>query len=95
MELCSSLRKVPVLGVLSTKFATYYTCHEWFQRFTKYGTWITAEYWLVKGPLTLFFTEALGFWYVLSAFIAGTVCTVVGFGLSELWIWKGKKRREK
>lgn len=81
--------QIPYLG---PKLAYHYL-NSWFGRFVKYGTWILLEFWLVKGPMTWLFTDIVGLWYVLSAFIAGTVCTVIGFGLSELWIWKARKRR--
>lgn len=81
------LLKIPKIGTDLNKF---YVKKAWFQRFTKYGLWLTIEYWLVKGPITIFFTDILGLWYVISAFIAGVICALIGFVLSEFWIWREK-----
>lgn len=68
----------------------YYRTNSTFQKFMKYGSWITLEYWFVKGPLTALFTERFGFWYVVSAFFSGLICTVIGFVLSHWWVWRSE-----
>lgn len=70
------------------KLDEYYRTHATFQKFVKYGSWITMEYWLVKGPLTILFTSLFHLWYVLSAFLAGLICTIIGFVLSHYWVWR-------
>ena len=70
------------------RIAELYLKYPRLQKFTKYGSWITLEYWIIKGPMTMLFTEMLGLWYVTSAFIAGLICTVIGFFLGEFWVWR-------
>lgn len=65
----------------------YYLKYPLLQRFTKYGSWISLEYWIIKGPLTALFTERLGLWYIVSAFFSGLICTVIGFFLNDSWVW--------
>jgi len=84
-------RKVPIVG---SKLAVTYSKNGKFNRFFKYGLWIMLEFWFVKGPMTWMFTDLLGIWYVLSAFIAGTICTIIGFFLSDLWIWADRRRKK-
>jgi len=53
-----------------------------------YGSWIFLEYWFVKAPMIYLFTDILSVWYVISAFVAGIICTIIGFVLSEFGIWR-------
>lgn len=72
-----------------------------FQRFMKYGGWIALQFWIVRAPMTVFLTNTfpetirlnlfihiLTFpGYVLASFTSGTLLAIVGFFLSEWWIW--------
>lgn len=80
-------RRLPLIG---SKIENYYACHAWFRRFVKFGSSTFVVFWVVKGPMIWVLTDALGIWYVLSAFVAGVIVTVMGFILSELWVWKKK-----
>ena len=72
-----------------------------FQRFMKYGGWIAIQFWIIRAPMTVFFTNAfpetielllLKFpGYLLASFTSGTLLAIVGFFLSEKWIWRPKK----
>ena len=73
------------------------------QRFLKYGGWIGLQFWLIRAPMTVLFTnvfpeivdlQLLKFpGYLLASFLSGTILAVVGFFLSEWWIW-GKPKDE-
>lgn len=80
-------RRLPFIG---PKVVNYYTCHAWFRRFVKFGLSTFVVFWVVKGPMIWVLTDVLGVWYLLSAFVAGVIVTIVGFVLSELWVWKKK-----
>ena len=72
-----------------------------FQRFMKYGGWIALQFWIVRAPMTIFLTNAfpetvdlvlLRFpGYVLASFTSGSLLAIVGFFLSEWWIWRAPK----
>lgn len=72
-----------------------------FQRFMKYGGWIALQFWLIRAPMTIFLTnifpEIIKFpfiqfpGYLLASFISGTLLAIVGFILSEKWIWRPPK----
>jgi len=71
------------------------------QRFLKYGGWIAIQFWIIRAPMTVFFTGSFpetiellflkipG--YLLASFTSGTLLAIVGFFLSEWWIWRPKK----
>lgn len=71
-----------------------------FQRFMKYGGWIFLQFWIIRAPMTVFLTNAFpesislilvsipG--YLLASFTSGTLLAIVGFLLSEKWIWRKK-----
>jgi len=75
------------------------------QRFIKYGGWIFIQFWVIRAPMTIFFTNSFtetikinlfihileipG--YLLASFTSGTLLAIVGFILSEKWIWRIKK----
>lgn len=86
----STILKVPYLGKPISK---YYIEHSWFQRLVKYGSSTLVVYWLVKAPLIAIFTAIMPelFFipsYLMGAFIAGLIVTLIGFVLSDLWIWR-------
>ena len=76
-----------------------------FQRFMKYGGWIFIQFWIIRAPMTVFFTgmfpeivrlnlfiHVLEFpGYLLASFTSGTLLAIVGFFLSEKWIWRPKE----
>ena len=72
-----------------------------FQRFMKYGGWIFLQFWIVRAPMTVLFTgmfpETVSLLvislpgYLLASFTSGTLLAIVGFFLSEKWIWRKKK----
>ena len=76
-----------------------------FQRFMKYGGWIAIQFWIIRAPMTVLFTgmfpkivrlnlliHILEFpGYLLASFISGTLLAIVGFFLSEKWIWRSNK----
>lgn len=74
------------------------------QRFLKYGGWIGIQFWLIRAPMTVLFTNAfpkiIDFQlikfpgYLLASFTSGSILAVVGFFLSEWWIWKIKPEDE-
>jgi len=85
---------------------------EWYQnqsgplqRFLKYGGWIALQFWIIRAPMTVWFTgrfpeiisldliiNVLEFpGYLLASFTSGTILAIVGFVLSERWIWRPKK----
>lgn len=87
-----TLLKVPYLG---KPISEYYINHTWFQRLVKYGFSTLIVYWLVKAPLIAIFTTVLPsiFYipsYLIGAFFAGLIVTVIGFFLGEVWIWREK-----
>jgi len=75
------------------------------QRFLKYGGWIALQFWIIRAPMTVLFTgmfpeiislnlfiHILEFpGYLLASFTSGTILAIVGFFLSEKWIWGQKK----
>lgn len=71
------------------------------KRFLKYGGWIGLQFWLIRAPMTVFFTNAfpeivnlqiLKFpGYLLASFTSGTILAIVGFFISEWWIWRKPK----
>ena len=71
-----------------------------FHRLAKFAVSTFIIFWLVKGPLIWILTNSLPSInlilfiipsYILSAFFAGIVVTLIGFALNEFWIWKTKK----
>jgi putative flippase GtrA len=78
-------QKLPLAG---PKIGSYYTRHTWFQRFVKFVLSTFVVFWVVKGPIMWVLTDVLGVWYVLSAFAAGVIVTIMGFVLSEFWVWR-------
>ena len=74
------------------------------QRFMKYGGWISLQFWVVRAPMTVFLTNVFpetirvnlfihlfefpG--YLLASFTSGTLLAIVGFFISEGWIWRKK-----
>ncbi len=64
------------------------------KRFIKLASWTFLVYWTVRTPMQIFFTDVLGIWYVTSNFIAGCILMVVGFLVSEFWIWGDKGGKE-
>ncbi len=72
------------------------------QRFIKYGGWIFIQFWIVRAPMTVLFTglfpgtitlnlfiHVITFpGYLLASFTSGTLLAIVGFFLSERWIWR-------
>ena len=79
--------KIPLLG---GTVANWYKTKSWFNRFTKFGVSTFIVYWGVRAPMMVGFTDVLGVHYVLSAFIVGIILSLIGFVISEGWIW-GKK----
>jgi len=71
------------------------------QRFLKYGGWIAIQFWIIRAPMTVFFTgcfpETIELLflkipgYLLASFTSGTLLAIVGFFLSEWWIWRPRK----
>ena len=73
-----------------------------FQRFMKYGGWIAMQFWIIRAPMTVLFTgmfpevitlnlfiHIIAFpGYLLASFTSGTLLAIVGFFLSERWIWR-------
>ena len=85
-----TILKLPYLG---KPISQYYIKHDWFQRLTKYGFSTLIVYWLVKAPLIAIFTAIIPelFFipsYLMGAFVAGLIVTVIGFVLNDLWIWR-------
>ncbi len=74
------------------------------QRFLKYGGWIFIQFWIIRAPMTVFLTNifpetisflVIGFpGYLLASFTSGTVLAIVGFFLSEKWIWRKMENEE-
>jgi len=74
------------------------------KRFLKYGGWIGIQFWLIRAPMTMLFTgmfpEIIDFQlfkfpgYLLASFASGTILAIVGFFISELWIWRRKSDEE-
>jgi len=69
-------------------------------RFIKYGGWIAIQFWFVRAPMTVWFTnmfpDQINFivmfpGYLLASFFSGSILAVVGFFLSEYWIWRKPK----
>lgn len=72
-----------------------------FQRFIKYGGWIAIQFWIIRAPMTILLTgifpetirlnlfiHVIAFpGYVLASFTSGSLLAIVGFLLSEWWIW--------
>ena len=75
------------------------------KRFLKYGGWIGLQFWLIRAPMTVLFTgmfpEIIDFQlfkfpgYLLASFTSGTILAIVGFFISEWWIWKKPIDKEK
>lgn len=75
------------------------------QRFLKYGGWIAIQFWIIRAPMTVLLTgifpeiiklnlfiHILEFpGYLLASFTSGSLLAIVGFILSERWIWGGPK----
>jgi len=75
------------------------------QRFLKYGGWIALQFWVIRAPMTVLFTgmfpETISLnliihiiefpGYLLASFTSGTLLAIVGFFLSEKWIWRTNK----
>jgi len=90
--------KIPLIG----KFMqNYYMNHATFRRFTKYAVSTFVIYWVVKGPLIWLLTLLLPSInlfliivpdYVLSAFVVGVLVSLIGFLLSEGWIWRKSQK---
>ena len=72
-----------------------------FQRFMKYGGWIAIQFWVIRAPMTVFFTNSfpetielllVSFpGYLLASFTSGSLLAIVGFFISEWWIWRSPK----
>jgi len=77
--------RVPIVG---KKIGEWYLNVGWFQRFIKFSTSTFIVYWLIRAPMIVFFTDVLGIWYVMSTFIVGLILSLIGFAISEGWIWK-------
>ena len=84
------------------------TLTDWYQdqsglvkRFIKFGGWTFIQFWIIRAPMTMLFTNLfpatislilLSFpGYLLASFTSGTLLAIVGFVLSEKWIWKREK----
>ena len=92
-------------GYIETLTEWYQNQSGLFQRFMKYGGWIFIQFWIVRAPMTVFFTgifpeivrlnlfiHILEFpGYLLASFLSGTLLAIVGFFLSEKWIWRTKE----
>jgi len=77
--------KIPFFGKsLSNLYLKYST----LRRLAKFASTTFFVYWMAKAPLIWFFSEILGLWYILSAFIVGIIVTVIGFIFNEFWIWR-------
>ncbi len=67
------------------------------QRFLKYGGWIAIQFWVIRAPITVWLTgifpESISLilidvpGYLLASFTSGSLLAIVGFVLSERWIW--------
>lgn len=86
--------EVPVVGKSLSK---YYHSHNWFQRLVKFTCYTTILFWLVKGPLIGILALTLPNLnllvvvvpsYILAAFLAGIIISLISFVLSEIWVWK-------
>lgn len=102
MEKLEGVLDIFIMWCLSfIRMDNYYLEHPRFQRFAKYGLLTTITFWIVKSPLILLFDWlfndiVLNFlffvWvipsYLLAAFIAGVLVTLLGFVWSEWGIWK-------
>ena len=88
------------------KFTTWYNGQSGIlQRFLKYGGWIFLQFWIIRAPMTVLFTGMFGETitinlfihvfdvpgYLLASFISGTLLAIVGFFISDMWIWGSKK----
>ena len=70
------------------------------QRFLKYGGWIAIQFWIIRAPMTVLLTgifpERISLilidipGYLLASFTSGSLLAIVGFILSERWIWGSK-----
>jgi len=78
-------RKVPLLG---SKVEAWYISVGWFRRFVKFSVTTFVIYWSIRAPMIIFFTEYLRLWYPISVFIVGIIMSLIGFAVSEGWIWK-------
>ena len=87
------------------KFTEWYQSQSGpFQRFMKYGGWIALQFWIIRAPMTVLFTRMFDETitidlfihvfdipgYLMASFTSGTLLAVVGFFLSERWIWGSK-----
>ena len=70
-----------------------------FHRLAKFAVSTFIIFWLVKGPLIWVLTESLPSInllifiipsYLLAAFFAGIVITIISFIIGEFWVWKKK-----
>ena len=92
-------------GYIETLYEWYQKQSGLFQRFMKYGGWIALQFWIIRAPMTVLLTgmfpetislnlfiHVLEFpGYLLASFTSGSLLAIVGFVLSERWIWKAKK----
>lgn len=85
------------LKYVNTLLGWYNQLPEIMQRFIKYGGWISLQFWVVRAPMTVFlantFPETIDFFikfpgYLLASFLSGTILAIVGFFISEWWIWR-------
>jgi len=86
------------LGHIKTLTEWYHNQSGSLQRFLKYGGWIALQFWIIRAPMTVFFTNSfpdiieIPFFkfpgYLLASFTSGTLLAIVGFFLSEWWIWR-------
>ena len=93
------------MGYIRTLNEWYQKQSGLFQRFLKYGGWIALQFWIIRAPMTVLFTgmfpetislnlfiHILEFpGYLMASFTSGSLLAIVGFVLSERWIWGVKK----
>jgi len=87
-------KQIPYLGKPLWK---YYVKHGWFSRTAKFIVTTSILFWVVKGPLISILN---GFLppvnmlfiivpsYLLAAFFAGIIVTVMGVIFNEIWIYR-------
>lgn len=91
------LAQTPLIGKQMWKL---YEGNPVFARFVKYGGWIALQFWALRAPLVWFlvglFPKDINLLihtvpsYLVADFIVGLTLAVLGFLVSEGWIWKMK-----
>jgi len=86
--------QIPLLGKPLWK---YYVEHGWFSRTAKFIVTTSILFWFVKGPLISIlngFLPSVNLLivvvppYLLAAFFAGIILTVIGVVFNEIWIYR-------